>query len=91
MFAPAFKPEGGSKLHSSARTSLERKSKSLLIPATDSWATPFEQSGLNQTPCYDETVAWLQKLVDAAPELKKVSIGTTLEGRDIVMILASSR
>jgi hypothetical protein len=66
------------------------KSKSLLIPATDSWATPFEQSGLNQTPRYDETVAWLQKLVDAAPELKRVSIGTTLEGRDIVMILASS-
>jgi murein tripeptide amidase MpaA len=66
------------------------KSKSLLIPATDSWATPFEQSGLNQTPRYDETVAWLQKLVDAAPELKRVSIGTTLEGRDMVMILASS-
>jgi hypothetical protein len=41
---------------------MERKSKSLLIPATDSWATPFEQSGLNQTPRYDETVAWLQKL-----------------------------
>ena len=66
------------------------KSQSLLIPATDSWATPFEQSGLNQTPRYDETVAWLQKLVDAAPELERVSIGTTLEGRDIVMILASS-
>jgi murein tripeptide amidase MpaA len=66
------------------------KSKSLLIPATDSWATPFEQSGLNQTPRYDQTVAWLQKLVDAAPELERVSIGTTLEGRDIVMILASS-
>ena len=66
------------------------KSKSLLVPATDSWATPFEQSGLNQTPRYDEMVAWLQKLLDAAPELKRVSIGTTLEGRDIVMILASS-
>ena len=44
------------------------KSKSLLIHPTDNWATPFEQSGLNQTPRYDETVAWLQKLVDAAPE-----------------------
>lgn len=66
------------------------KSKSLLIPATDSWATPFERLGLNQTPSYDETVAWLQKLVDAAPELKRISIGTTPEGRDIVMILASS-
>jgi murein tripeptide amidase MpaA len=66
------------------------KSKSLLVPPTDSWATPFERSGLNQTPRYDETVAWLQKLVDAAPELKRVSIGATAEGRDIVMILASS-
>ena len=66
------------------------KSKSLLVSATDSWATPFEQSGLNQTPRYEETIAWLQKLVDAAPDLKRVSIGTTLEGRDIVMILAST-
>jgi murein tripeptide amidase MpaA len=66
------------------------KSKSLLLPATDSWATPFEHSGLNQTPRYDETVAWLQNLIDAAPELKRVSLGTTSEGREIVMILASS-
>ena len=66
------------------------KSKSLLLPPTDRWATPFEQSGLNRTPGYQETVAWLQKLVDSAPELKRVSIGATLEGRDIVMILASS-
>jgi murein tripeptide amidase MpaA len=45
---------------------------------------------LNQTPRYAETVEWLQKLVDAAPELKRVSIGNALEGRDIVMILAST-
>lgn len=66
------------------------KSKLLLLPATDAWATPFERSGLNRTPRYAETVTWLRKLIEAAPELRMTSIGKTPEGREIVMILASA-
>jgi len=65
------------------------QSESLVVPADDPWITPAERMQLAATPDYDETVAWLRKLVDAAPELEMVSIGHSLEGRDIWMVIAS--
>jgi murein tripeptide amidase MpaA len=64
-------------------------SRSLIAPADDPWITPSEQSDLTRTPRYDETVAWLRLLVEAAPELEMVSIGRSDEGRDIWMVIAS--
>jgi len=66
------------------------KSESLVVPANDPWITPAERMQLAATPDYAETVAWLQKLVRAAPELEMVSIGRSLEGRDIWMVVASA-
>ncbi len=65
------------------------KSLELAIDATHEWATPFEISGLERTPRYAETVAWLEKLVAAAPELEMVSLGQSAEGRDVWMVIAS--
>ncbi len=65
------------------------KSEALARPATDPWATPAEASGLTATPRYDETIAWLQKLVAASPDLRMVSIGTSPEGRRLWMVIAS--
>jgi hypothetical protein len=65
------------------------RSQSLAVPASDPWATPAEKSQLARTPSYDDTVAWLRRLVDAAPELHLVSIGRSAEGRDIWMVIAS--
>jgi hypothetical protein len=65
------------------------KSRSLLLPASDPWATPAEKEGLLRTPRYGETVAWLRRLVAQAPELRLVSIGRSPEGRDIWMVVAS--
>ena len=64
------------------------KSESLVVPANDPWITPAERAGLSITPGYDETMAWLGKLVAAAPELKMVSIGRSLQGRDFWMVIA---
>jgi murein tripeptide amidase MpaA len=64
-------------------------SRKLMVPATDPWATPAERTSLQRTPSYAETVAWLQKLVAAAPELRLVSLGRSPEGRDIWMVIAS--
>jgi hypothetical protein len=61
----------------------------LMAAANDPWITPSEQSGLTRTPTYDETVAWLRRLVAAAPELHLVSLGKSPEGRDIWMVVAS--
>ncbi|HEY0592530.1 MAG TPA: M14 family zinc carboxypeptidase, partial [Thermoanaerobaculia bacterium] len=65
------------------------KSESIVVPANDPWITPSEASGLATSPSYDETVAWLRKLVAAAPQLRMVSLGKSPEGRDIWMVIAS--
>ena len=65
------------------------KSLELALSADHEWATLFEQSGLERTPRYDETVSWLQRLVDEAPELSMVSLGRSAEGREIWMVVAS--
>ncbi len=64
-------------------------SRSLVVAADDPWITPSERTNLTQTPRYDETVAWLRRLVDAAPELHMVSLGQSHEGRDVWMVIAS--
>jgi hypothetical protein len=64
-------------------------SRALMLPATDPWVTPAETTAFRTTPRYDETVAWLQRLVKAAPQLKMVSLGKSAEGRDVWMVIAS--
>lgn len=66
------------------------ESESLMVMADDPWITPAERTGLSATPDYDETMAWLTELVEAAPELKMISIGRSLQGRDIWMVIASA-
>ncbi|MEZ9820973.1 M14 family metallopeptidase [Shewanella sp. 10N.286.45.A1] len=65
------------------------KSESLLAAPDSEWATPFEQHGLKTSPNYDETFAWLDKLISQTDMLKKVSIGKSPQGGDIWMIVAS--
>jgi hypothetical protein len=66
------------------------KSRALVVPKNDPWITPAEKSDFRITPSYDETVAWLRKLVAAAPQLKMISLGKSPEGREIWMIVAAS-
>ncbi len=65
------------------------KSRSLAVDPDHAWATPFEASGLERTPRYDQTMAWLKRLADARAELNMVSIGKSAEGRDVWMVIAS--
>jgi hypothetical protein len=64
-------------------------SEQVIVPPDHPWITPAEESGLTETPRYDETIAWLQRLVDAAPELTMFSIGKSAESREIWMVAAS--
>lgn len=64
-------------------------SRALAVPATDPWVTPSEATGFRTTPRYDETVAYLQRLVKASPNLKMISLGRSGEGRDVWMVIAS--
>ena len=61
---------------------MEWESRALVADKNDAWITPAEESGFRLTPSYDETIAWLRKLVAAAPQLKMISLGKSPEGRD---------
>ena len=67
-------------------------SRSLALPAgsDDPWITPAEQMELEATPNYEETVAWLKRLVAEAPELEMVSLGKSGAQRDVWMVIASA-
>lgn len=64
-------------------------SERLIAPATDPWLTPAEQAGFETTPSYDQTRAWLEKLVAASPLLKLEVFGKSPEGRDLYFVRAS--
>jgi Zinc carboxypeptidase len=64
-------------------------SRALIAAADDPWITPAEKTGLRATPRYDETVAYLRRLVAAAPQLRMISIGKSGEGRELWMVIAS--
>ena len=66
------------------------KSESLIVNAKNPWITPVEKSNFETTPTYDETIVWLKKLCDSSSLLNMISIGKSVEGRDIIMIIASS-
>ena len=66
------------------------KSRELVVDDDDPWITPCERSGLVDSPSYDETMAWIDKLAAAAPELHVTGIGESDEGRTIWMVVASA-
>ena len=51
----------------------------------DLWITPTEKAAFKTTPNYNETVDWLKKLTTASPLLSMVSIGKSVEQREIYM------
>ncbi|MGH7176005.1 MAG: M14 family metallopeptidase, partial [Tepidisphaeraceae bacterium] len=65
------------------------KSRALVVDRSDPWITPCEASDFRFSPGYDDTVAWLRKLVESSPELKMLSLGQSPDGRDIWMVVAS--
>lgn len=66
------------------------KSEALIAKANNPWITPAETSGFVSTPRYKETMDWLKKLTAASPLLTMISIGKSVEGRDIFMIIVST-
>jgi murein tripeptide amidase MpaA len=65
------------------------KSRELVLSPDHEWVTPSERSGLEATPSYDETLAWLRRLAEATPDIELTSIGRSAEGREIWMAIAS--
>jgi hypothetical protein len=63
-------------------------SEALMAQPDNPWITPSEQTGLTDTPDYDETIAWLQKLCAATPLITMQEFGRTAQGRPLYAVLA---
>ncbi|MBB4131476.1 hypothetical protein GGR62_002267 [Xanthomonas campestris] len=63
-------------------------SEALIAAADDAWSTPAERSDFTSTPSYEETRAWLERLVAASPLLSLEVFGKTSEGRDLLLVRA---
>ncbi len=64
-------------------------SEALIAPPTHPWVTPAELTDLTDSPNYDDTIAWLQKLADASPLVSLQTFGRSPQGRPLVAVIAS--
>ena len=65
-------------------------SRALLRPASDPWASGFEQDPeLNFSPDYADTRAWFDRLDAASDLIRLEQFGTSPEGRPIYAVIAS--
>lgn len=54
------------------------------------WLTHFEKSGMLESPDYENTVSYFEKLQNESPFVHIKNIGSTPEGRDIKVVIVSS-
>ncbi|HEY3430743.1 MAG TPA: M14 family metallopeptidase, partial [Cyclobacteriaceae bacterium] len=64
------------------------KSVELIAKPDNEFITVAEKTNFTKTSTYDETVQWFKKLATKST-IKMLTIGKSLQGRDIVMIIAS--
>jgi Zinc carboxypeptidase len=65
------------------------KSEKLMVPASDTWATPSEISKLTTSPSYAETRAFLERMAAASPLIKVQVFGVTPQGRELLVAIVS--
>lgn len=56
------------------------------ITAQD-WTTHYEASGYVETPRYDETIEYFNRLNQVSPQVSMINLGTSPQGRDIPMYI----
>ncbi len=59
----------------------------MLTTSAQDWQTDYEKSGFTETPRYNETVDYCQRLNQASSQVSMVSIGKSPQGRDIQMLI----
>lgn len=51
------------------------------------WITPYEASGHTETPRYNETIAFFDRLNQFSPQVSMINLGVSPQGRDIPMYI----
>lgn len=65
-------------------------SELLIADATDPWITPSELGGLEDTPCYDESMTWLSRLcAESRGLLSMTRFGHSAQGRSLFLVVAA--
>ncbi|WP_374943716.1 M14 family metallopeptidase [Sphingomonas sp.] len=65
-------------------------SERLIAASGDAWITPAERAGFATTPTFAETRAWLERLAAASPRVSLETFGRSGQGRDLLMVRAST-
>ena len=65
------------------------KSEKFIRPADDLWVTPAEKTDLKESPGYDSTINWLQRLTSNSPFLRIIKIGESCQNRPLWLVIAS--
>ena len=65
-------------------------SEHLIVGADNPWITPTEANGFTETPNYEQTRAWLQRLDDASPMIHMETFGRSPQGRDLLVVYATA-
>lgn len=58
-------------------------------PVPSEWQTHTEKTNYRETPRYDETIAYAQKLDAASPLISYTTFGKSGEGRDLPLVIAA--
>lgn len=64
------------------------KSEQLIVPAADRLATPAERSDFRSSPSHAQTLDYLRTLAGTSKLLSLHTFGKSLQGRDVVYVLA---
>ena len=65
-------------------------SEALIVDQSHPWITPAEEMGLEDSPDYPDTIAYLRRLCTASDILDLTEFGRTPEGRDLYVVIARS-
>jgi len=65
------------------------KSETLIAGPNDPWITPSERTGLTETPNYEATRAFLERMDAASPLIRMESFGKSAQGRDMLAVFVS--
>lgn len=61
-----------------------------IVADDDPWITPAELADFKETPSYQQTREWLQKFAKEHSQVAWMDIGTTHQGRPIMMVMVSA-
>jgi murein tripeptide amidase MpaA len=64
-------------------------SEGLIVGADNPWITPTEANGFTETPNYEQTRAWLERLDAASPMIRVETFGRSPQGRDLLVVYAT--